>query len=102
MAEFLLEIGMEEIPARFLLDLSQQLEKRVADFLAEERLAYESLSAYATPRRLAVLVHGLAERSQDVSTKAKGPSLKIAKDAEGNWTKAALALLKAKAPAKKM
>ena len=94
MAEFLLEIGMEEIPARFLLDLSQQLEKRVADFLAEERLAYESLSAYATPRRLAVLVHALAERSQDVSTKAKGPSLKIAKDAEGNWTKAALGFIK--------
>lgn len=94
MAEFLLEIGMEEIPARFLLDLSQQLEKRVADFLAEERLAYESLSAYATPRRLAVQVHGLAERSQDVSTKAKGPSLKIAKDAEGNWTKAALGFIK--------
>ena len=94
MAEFLLEIGMEEIPARFLLDLSQQLEKRVADFLAEERLAFESLSAYATPRRLAVLVHGLVERSQDVSTKAKGPSLKIAKDAEGNWTKAALGFIK--------
>ena len=94
MAEFLLEIGMEEIPARFLLDLSQQLEKRVADFLAEERLAYESLSAYATPRRLAIQVHGLAERSQDVSTKAKGPSLKIAKDAEGNWTKAALGFIK--------
>ena len=94
MAEFLLEIGMEEIPARFLLDLSQQLEKRVADFLAEERLAYESLSAYATPRRLAVLVHGLAERSEDVSSKAKGPSLKIAKDAEGNWTKAALGFIK--------
>lgn len=94
MAEFLLEIGMEEIPARFLLDLSQQLEKRVADFLAEELLAYESLSAYATPRRLAVLVHGLAERSQDVSTKAKGPSLKIAKDSEGNWTKAALGFIK--------
>ncbi|WP_306486364.1 glycine--tRNA ligase subunit beta [Abiotrophia sp.] len=94
MAEFLLEIGMEEIPARFLLDLSQQLEKRVADFLAEERLAYESLSAYATPRRLAVLVHGLDECSQDVSTKAKGPSLKIAKDAEGNWTKAALGFIK--------
>ena len=94
MAEFLLEIGMEEIPARFLLDLSQQLEKRVADFLAEERLAYESLSAYATPRRLAVLVHGLAERSQDVSSKAQGPSLKIAKDAEGNWTKAALGFIK--------
>lgn len=93
MAEFLLEIGMEEIPARFLLDLSQQLEKRVADFLAEERLAYESLSAYATPRRLAVLVHGLAERSENVSTKAKGPSLKIAKDAEGNWTKAALGFI---------
>ena len=73
MAEFLLEIGMEEIPARFLLDLSQQLEKRVADFLAEERLAYESLS---------------------VSTKAKGPSLKIAKDAEGNWTKAVLGFIK--------
>ena len=94
MAEFLLEIGMEEIPARFLLDLSQQLEKRMADFLAEERLAYESLSAYATPRRLAVLVHGLAERSEDVSSKAKGPSLKIAKDAEGNWTKAALGFIK--------
>ena len=97
MAEFLLEIGMEEIPARFLLDLSQQLEKRVADFLAEERLAFASLSAYATPRRLAVLVHGLAERSQDLSTKAKSP-----KTQKAIGPKQPLASSKVKALVKKM
>lgn len=87
--DYLLEIGLEEVPARFLKDLSDQLRLRVSDFLTDERLTFTSIEPYATPRRLAVIVRGLAETQEDIEEKAKGPSLKIAKDDSGNWTKAA-------------
>lgn len=96
MSEYLLELGMEEIPARFLLSLSEQLKTRVETFLREERLAYDAVIAYATPRRLAVHVTGLSEKQEDLSEKIKGPTLKIAKDENGEWTKAALGFVKGK------
>ncbi|UUX34610.1 glycine--tRNA ligase subunit beta [Fundicoccus culcitae] len=88
--QYLLELGMEEIPARFLLDLSNQLRDKVSQFLDAERISFETIQAYATPRRLAVLVSGLASKQADLEEKAKGPALRIAKDNEGNWTKAAI------------
>lgn len=91
---YLLEIGLEEVPARFLVALKDQLQDRVQIFLQEQRLAYESIQAFATPRRLAVLVHGLAEVQEDASEVAKGPAMTIAQDEEGNWTKAALGFMK--------
>ncbi|MDO4432168.1 MAG: glycine--tRNA ligase subunit beta [Aerococcaceae bacterium] len=94
MTHYLLELGMEEIPARFLSDLSAQFKSRVETFLAEERLAFETVTAYATPRRLAVLVSGLAEKQADLNEKVKGPALKIARNEAGEWTKAALGFLK--------
>lgn len=87
--DYLLEIGLEEVPARFLKDLSDQLRIRVSDFLTDERLTFSSIEPYATPRRLAVIVRGLSEAQADIEEKAKGPSLKIAQDESGNWTKAA-------------
>ena len=86
---YLLEIGMEEIPARYLLSLSQQLKERMANFLNDNRLEFDAIQEYATPRRLAVLVTGLADKQADLSEQAKGPALKIAKDDQGQWTKAA-------------
>lgn len=87
--QYLLEVGLEEIPARFLLNLSQQLKERVENFLSEERIAFEAVNAYSTPRRLAVIVDGLSDRQSDLNERVKGPSLKVAKDDQGEWSKAA-------------
>lgn len=92
--KYLLEIGLEEVPARFLRSLSEQLKQRVEQFLTDSRLDFESVKALATPRRLAVIVEGLADKQADFSEVAKGPALKIAKDEAGNWSKAALGFLK--------
>ncbi|MFD2704151.1 glycine--tRNA ligase subunit beta [Salibacterium lacus] len=86
---FLLEIGMEEMPARFVTDAMQQLQQKVGQWLTENRLAYDSIEAFSTPRRLAVRVNNLAGMQEDVVEEAKGPARQIAVDEEGNWTKAA-------------
>ncbi|WP_026689210.1 glycine--tRNA ligase subunit beta [Alteribacter aurantiacus] len=86
---FLLEIGLEEMPARFVTDAMNQLEKKMEEWLTENRLAFEQILPFSTPRRLAVMVEGLSEKQEDQSAEAKGPSKKIALDAEGNWSKAA-------------
>lgn len=93
MTQYLLEVGMEEIPARFLKDLSVQLESHVVDYLNDNRLSFESTERFATPRRLAVRVNGLAEKQDDVSETLRGPALKIAKQ-DDEWTKAALGFVK--------
>ncbi len=86
---YLLEIGLEEIPAHVVTPSSQQLVKKMENFLQAERLEFEKIEAYSTPRRLAVKVLGLADKQADIEEEAKGPAKKIALDAEGNWSKAA-------------
>lgn len=85
----LLEIGLEEIPARFVRASSEQLRERMQDFLVENRVEFKDIEIFSTPRRLAVLVNEIADKQSDLVKKAKGPARKIAQDAEGNWTKAA-------------
>lgn len=85
---YLLEIGVEEMPAHLVSAAANQLAKRMSDFLADQRLTYTSIEQFSTPRRLAVLVKGLSENSTAIDEAVKGPSAKIAKDAEGNWSKA--------------
>ena len=86
--DLLLEIGTEEVPAHVMPHLLADLKRLAGDMFAERRLAYESLRTIGTPRRAALLVTGLAERQEDVSTETRGPSVAIAFDAEGNPTKA--------------
>lgn len=86
---FLLEIGLEELPARFVRSSSEQLTEKIKTFLVENRISFGSVQTYATPRRLAVQVKNIAEKQQDITEVAKGPAKKIALDTEGNWTKAA-------------
>ena len=86
--DLLLEIGTEEVPAHVMPHLLVDLKRLAGDMFAERRLAYESLRTIGTPRRAALLVTGLAERQEDVSTETRGPSVAIAFDAEGNPTKA--------------
>lgn len=87
--QLLLEIGLEEIPARFIVQSEEQLEKRISDFLKEQRLDFETVQRFSTPRRLTVRVNGLAEKQEDLSEEVRGPAKRIAQDEEGNWTKAA-------------
>lgn len=89
MANFLLEIGLEEIPAHLVTPAIEQLERRIADFMVDERLAYGTIKAYSTPRRLAVLVADVADKAEDFEEEVKGPAKKAALDAEGNFSKAA-------------
>jgi glycyl-tRNA synthetase beta chain len=80
MADFLFEVGLEEIPARMIAPAQQELARRVEDLLSRERLldASHSISSYSTPRRLAVLVSGIAQRQIDTEEQVTGPSWKIA------------------------
>jgi glycyl-tRNA synthetase beta chain len=79
MANFLLEIGIEEIPARMITSASAELTNRVRDLLAREHLAEAAaVESFSTPRRIAVLAHGVAEAQPDVSEQVTGPSLKVA------------------------
>ncbi|MDQ0192623.1 glycine--tRNA ligase subunit beta [Paenibacillus wynnii] len=88
--DLLFEIGLEEIPARFIRAAMEQLQDRTSKWLEASRIAHSGVTAYATPRRLAVLVKEVAEKQQDISEEVKGPARKIALDAAGEWSKAAL------------
>lgn len=91
---YLLEIGLEEIPAHVVTPSIQQLAQKVAKFLKENRLSYDSIEQFSTPRRLAIRINGLGDRQPDIEEDAKGPARKIAQDADGNWTKAAIGFTK--------
>lgn len=88
--DLLFEIGLEEMPARFIRAAMEQLKDRISKWLEDSVISFESIESYATPRRLAVLVKGVAEKQEDVHEEVKGPSRKIALDENGNWSKAAL------------
>ena len=91
----LLEIGLEELPAQYVRTSSEQLATRVEDFFKQENLAFESVEAFATPRRLAVRVNGLEEEQEDRVEIFKGPSLAIAQK-DGAWTRAAEGFVRGK------
>ncbi|MEC0243029.1 glycine--tRNA ligase subunit beta [Paenibacillus dokdonensis] len=88
--DLLFEIGLEEVPARFLRAAMDQLKDKMVQWLELSRLSHSDVQAYATPRRLAVLIKDVAEKQDDVEEEVKGPSRKIAQDENGNWSKAAL------------
>lgn len=87
---YLLEVGVEEMPAHVVTPSIKQLHKRVADYLKEQRITFDDIQEFATPRRMALLIHGLSDKQPDIDESVKGPAKKIAQDADGNWTKAAM------------
>ena len=79
MADFLLEIGCEEIPARMIEGAEAELSRRVGELLARERLSSQaSVEAYSTPRRIAVLARNLESAQADVEEEVTGPAVKVA------------------------
>jgi glycyl-tRNA synthetase beta chain len=95
MPAFLLEIGLEEVPARMIAAAQTELAGRMEKLLARERLlaATHNVVSYSTPRRLAVLVEGVLAYQPDVQEEVVGPSLKVAYK-DGVPTQAALAFAK--------
>ena len=84
MADFLLEIGTEEIPARMIDGAREELARRVSELVERERLSDSvAVESYSTPRRLAVIAKGLRASQPDVEEQVLGPSVKVAyKDGE--------------------
>ncbi len=80
MSDFLLEIGLEEVPARMIAGAEAELGRRVHELLTRERLLEDgaTVKTYSTPRRLAVLVTGVRAAQADVEEKLTGPSWKVA------------------------
>lgn len=91
---YLLEIGVEELPARFVGDALEQLQTNTSNFLKEERISYSSMKVYSTPRRLTLIVEGLEDKQEDLKETVKGPAKKIAFDSDGNPTKALLGFMR--------
>ncbi len=91
MAEnFLLEIGTEELPARFVLPALKSIKEEAEKLLSAYRLTHEGVVTGGTFRRLSLFVKGLAEKQEDLEEELIGPSLKVGLDADGNFTKAAI------------
>lgn len=90
MAELLLEIGTEELPAGVVEGALEQLRDAVTQRLQDARIAFGQAETFGTPRRLILAVHDVAERQTDVVREVRGPAANVAFDAQGNPTPAAL------------
>jgi glycyl-tRNA synthetase beta chain len=92
--ELLFELGTEELPPRTLLELSTALTQGVLSGLDAAGIPHGQAHGFATPRRLAVRVRGLAEHQPDKQVEKRGPPLKVAYDGQGAPTQAAIAFAK--------
>jgi glycyl-tRNA synthetase beta chain len=93
-ANFLLELGTEEIPAGYIPPSIEAIKKVFVDSLGGYRIGFDRIEVYATPRRTAVLISKLAVSQREEEVELKGPSVKAAYDAAGKSTKALEGFLK--------
>ncbi len=94
--KYLLEIGVEELPARFVNLGLNQFKDQMAKRLKEAHIQYEDIKTYATPRRLTLQVNGLGDQQEKIEEVVKGPSLKIAYDENGKASKALQGFMRSK------
>ncbi len=87
MTKYLLELGCEEIPARFVADFVETIKQRLYDSFKEASLLEETATAYtyATYRRLCIVIEGVKEKQDDEDLTLFGPPMKASKDESGNW-----------------
>ncbi len=88
--EYLLEIGSEEIPAGFILPALSGLKDKVSALLLENKISFDQIETYGTPRRMTLVVIGISERQPDIEEEVIGPPKKVAINDDGEFTKAAL------------
>lgn len=96
MRDLLFEIGMEEIPASFLAPALAQMQTTFSERATERKIAFESIEVMGTPRRLTLIVKGVAEKQEDIREELLGPSKSAGFDAHGQATKAAIGFAKSK------
>lgn len=92
----LFEIGVEELPSRFVNSTLEQIKNNLNKMLKENRITFNDIQTYGTPRRLTFIINEISERQENLEEEVKGPSKKIALDADGNFTKPALGFMKSK------
>jgi glycyl-tRNA synthetase beta chain len=90
----LLEIGMEEIPARFLKPALKDLEKNMTAYLKDNRISFDKIKTYGTPRRLILEVIDLGEKQDNLDILNQGPAKHIAFGPDGDLTKAGMGFAK--------
>ncbi|MBF8436031.1 glycine--tRNA ligase subunit beta [Halanaerobiaceae bacterium Z-7014] len=86
--KFVFELGTEEIPAKMVVNLRNNLLRLARESFKEELIEYDSLKTYSTPRRLVLFGQGLSDKQADREEVVRGPSVEIAFDDDGNPTKA--------------
>ena len=85
--DFLFEIGLEELPSRYVDKAEADLKKITEDELKAERISFSEIESFSTPRRVAVIIKNIAEKQEDLDKKSIGPSIEIAYK-DGELTKA--------------
>ncbi len=88
MSKYLFEVGVEELPYKFIPMAIDQLYQGFEKFLNDNNVAFSNVKVMATPRRLAVIIDGLASSQPDTEKVVKGPIAKVAFDENGNLSKA--------------
>ncbi|WP_372844318.1 glycine--tRNA ligase subunit beta [Psychrobacter sp.] len=94
MSSILFELGCEELPPKSLKPLRDVLQASVTEQLTEADITFDSMKAFAAPRRLAIQIEGISEKQPDRTEEKRGPAIKAAFDAEGNPTRAAMGFAK--------
>lgn len=94
MSKYLLEIGVEELPYKFINNACEQLKEGFAKLFTAQELTYASIETFATPRRLVVIVDGLIDKQPDITKSIKGPPAKVAYNEDGTLSQAGLGFLK--------
>ncbi|WP_174730188.1 glycine--tRNA ligase subunit beta [Mesobacillus harenae] len=88
--DMLLEVGLEEMPARYVTSSVDQLAQKIEAWLESHGINYSEVNLFSTPRRLGVHVREMDEQQEDSFEEAKGPARKIAVTETGDWSKAAI------------
>ena len=88
--ELILEIGTEEIPSGYITDGLEQLRSLSEEIFKKNRISYDEIATYGTPRRLVLVAKGISEKQKDMVQEIKGPPKNVSFDKEGNPTKAAI------------
>lgn len=94
MSKYLLEIGVEELPYKFIPSAIEQLQNGFEKFFTENGVTFEDINVMATPRRLAVIISGLIDKQPDLEKVVKGPIKKVAYTEDGQLSPAGLGFLK--------
>lgn len=94
MSKYLLEIGVEELPYKFIASACAQLEDGFKKLFEAQGLQYSSIETFSTPRRLTVIVDGLIDKQPDITKSIKGPPAKVAFNEDGTLSQAGLGFLK--------